>query len=185
MVKIWEKDKEFKEAIGAFIIAFSELEFGLVFLCCMTEFDLRKKDGYVTKYLGYSFEKKISHITEFIEEHLAEIKPTWDILKTEIGKLNRERRFLAHGFMTYFLPNESITTYIRESGQLTGKKQTLEEIKSYIDRLHHLKSGENGVNGNFHTLFSKTRINKWNNLVNDDAKIIYRVNSEIISDWKG
>ena len=55
---LWKNDKDFKEAIGEFVIAFSELEFGLVFLCSMTEFDLRQKDKYVTKYLGYSFEQK-------------------------------------------------------------------------------------------------------------------------------
>ena len=49
MTDIFKNDKEFKQAIGAFIIAFSELEFGLVFLCSMTEFDVRKKDEYVTK----------------------------------------------------------------------------------------------------------------------------------------
>ena len=32
MTDIFENDKKFKEAIGAFIIAFSELEYGLAFL---------------------------------------------------------------------------------------------------------------------------------------------------------
>jgi hypothetical protein len=55
---IIKNDKDFKEAIGAFIIAFSELEFGLVDLCSMTDFDLRQKDKYFIKYLGYPFEQK-------------------------------------------------------------------------------------------------------------------------------
>jgi hypothetical protein len=37
------EDKKFKEAIGAFIITFSELEYSLADLGSMTEFDLRKK----------------------------------------------------------------------------------------------------------------------------------------------
>ncbi len=185
MSNILRNDKDFKEAIGGFIIAFSELEFGLVFLCCMTEFDLRLKDNYVVKYLGFSFEKKMQHLTDFIEEHLSELKPTWDKLKMEIGQLNRERRFLAHGFMTYYLPRETITTHVKEKGQIVTKNQTLDEIKGFTNRLHHLNTGENGINGEFHTLFTKTRIDKWNNLVNDDAKIVYTVNSKIISDWKG
>jgi len=185
MTDIWKNDKDFKEAIGAFIIAFSELEFGLVFLCSMTEFDVRKKDEYLTKYLGFTFDRKMQHLTEFISENLEELKPIWQKLKNEIGQLNRERRFLVHGFMTYYLPHESITTHVKENGKLTTKKQTLAEIKSFTNRLHHLNTGENGINGEFHTLFTKTIIDKWNELVNDKNKIIYRVNNKIISKWTG
>lgn len=185
MTDIWKNDKNFKEAIGSFIIAFSELEFGLVFLCAMTEFDLRQKDKYITKYLGFAFEKKVEHLSTFIEEHLTEIKPTWDILKSEIGQLNRERRFLVHGFMSYSLPHETITTHVKESGKVITENKTLEEIKNFTNRLHHLNTGENGINGEFYTLFTKTRINKWNELVNDDNKIIYKVNNIVISDWHG
>jgi hypothetical protein len=185
MIDIWKNDKEFKEAIGGFIIAFSELEFGLAFLCSWTEFDLRLKDNYLMKYMGFSFDQKMRHLSDFISEHSVEVKPTWDKLKEEIGQLNRERRFFAHGFMTYYLPHETVTTHIRETGQIKTKKHTLHDIKSLTNRLHHVNTGENGINGEFHTLFAKTRINKWNELVNDDAKIIYKVNSEIISDWKG
>lgn len=97
---ILKNDKEFKQAIGAFIIAFSELEYGLVFLSSMTEFDVRRKDEYVVKYLGFTFDRKMQILTEFIEQNLTELKPTWEKLKIEIGQLNRERRFLVHGFMT-------------------------------------------------------------------------------------
>lgn len=177
MTDIWKNDKEFKEAIGSFIIAFSELEFGLVFLCSMTEFDVRKKDEYITKYLGFTFDRKMQHLSVFISENLQELEPIWQELKIEIGQLNRERRFIVHGFMTYYLPHESITTHVKENGKLTTKKQTLEEIKSFTNRLHHLNTGENGINGEFRTLFTKTRIDKWNELVNDKNKII--------SEWTG
>ena len=53
------------------------------------------------------------------------------------------------------------------------------------DRVHHLNTGDNGIRGEFHTKFTKTRIDKWNNLVRDDARIVYKQNGEIISDWKG
>jgi len=185
MTDILKNDKEFKQAIGAFIIAFSELEFGLVFLCSMTEFDIRKRDEYVTKYLGFTFERKVERLTEFISENLSELKPIWEKLKNEIGQLNRERRFLVHGVMNYSLPRETITTHVREKGAVTIKKQTLKEIKEFTNRLHHLNTGENGINGEFYTLFTKTRIDKWNDLVNDENKIIYRVNNKIISKWTG
>lgn len=185
MTELWKNDKLFKEAIGSFIIAFSELEFGLVFLCSMTEFDVRKKDQYFTKYSGFTFEMKIKHLTNFISENLNELLPIWWKLKNEIGQLNRERRFLVHGFMTYCLPSETITTHVKENGTLTTKKLTLEDITNFTNRLLHLNTGENGINGDFHTLFMKTRIDKWNDLVNEKNKIVYRVNSEIISKWTG
>lgn len=185
MSDLLKSDNEFKQAIGAFIIAFSELEFGLVFLCSMTEFDIRKKDEYIIKYLGFPFEKKMQHLTNFISENLNELTPIWEILNTEIGKLNRERRFLVHGFMTYYLPHETIVTHTKENGKVTTKRQTLEEIKGLTNRLSHLNTGVNGINGEFHTLFTKTRIDKWNDLVNEDNKIIYRVDNKIISKWAG
>lgn len=185
MKDFWRNDKEFKEAIGSFVIAFSELEFGLVYLCSMTEFDPRKKNEFITKYLGYNFDRKIQHLSEFISEYLEELMPIWEKHKIEIGQLNRERRFLVHGFMSFYLPNESITTRVKENGMVATKDLTLAEIKSFTNRLQTLNTGENGINGEFHTLFTKTRINKWNDLVNDDNKVVYSVNSEIISSWKG
>jgi hypothetical protein len=173
MKDILKNDKEFKQAIGAFIIAFSELEFGLVFLCSMTEFDIRKKDEYVVKYLGFTFERKMQLITEFIENNLNELKPIWEKLKNEIQQLNWERRFLIHGFMTYYLPNKNIMTNVKVKGKVAIKKQTLDEIKGFTNRLHHLNTGKNGINGGFHTLFTETRIKKWNDLVNNNNKIIY------------
>ena len=91
MTDLFKNSKDFKEAIGAFIIAFSELEFGLVFLCTMTEFDVRQKDKYITKYLGFAFDKKVQHLTKFIDEYLSEIKPTWNKLKTEIALYKSEQ----------------------------------------------------------------------------------------------
>lgn len=185
MTDFWKNDKDFKEAVGSFIIAFSEMEYGLVFLCLMTEFDIRKKDEYIIKYLGFTFERKMQHLTDFISENLVELTPIWIKLKNEIGQLNRERRFLAHGFMAYYLSNESITTHVKENGKLITKKQTLKEIKSFTNKLYDLNTGENGINGEFSLLFKKTRIDKWNDLVNNENKIIYRVNNEIISNWTG
>ncbi len=115
---IIKNNRSFKEALGGFVIAFSELEFGLVFLCTLTEFDPRYKDKYVTKYLGFSFEQKVRHITDYVDEHLSEVKPVWDKIKVEIGQLNRERRFLIHGFLSYGFPSEEIATYVKESGFL-------------------------------------------------------------------
>ena len=82
--------------------------------------------------------------------------------KEAIGSFIRERRFLAHGFVTYCLPKETITTYVKETGRVIKKNQTLADIKGYTNRLHHLNTGDNGINGEFNILFTKTRINKRN-----------------------
>lgn len=181
------KDKEFKEAIGAFIIAFSELEYGLADLGSMTEFDLRKKSEYFIKHVGFPFERKVSNLTSFIEEQLSDLKPEWDELKVEIGQINYERRFIAHGFRQYFLPHESSTTstYIKKGKKLVERKHDPKTIKELTNRIYHLNTGKNGINGAFHTLFTKARVNHWNSIVNDDYKIVYKVNNEIVSDWKG
>lgn len=109
-----KRNKDFKEAIGAFIIGFSELEYGLVLLCSMTETDIRSSDYYVSEYLGKPLETKRNRLTSYINEHLLELKDIWCKVNQEIGQLNRERRFLAHGFTTYYLPGGHITTSLKE-----------------------------------------------------------------------
>lgn len=184
-MNLFAEDKEFKAAIGAFIIAFSELEHGLSILCTMTEFDLRNRDKYIAKYLGLSFDKKRDTLKKFINEYLPELSETWATINTEIGKINRERRFIAHGFIAYYLPNENISTFIKENGGIVEKKQSIDEIYNLASRLYEVNTGRNGIIGEFHTLFTKSRINMWNKMVNEDYKIKYEVNGEIISEWKG
>lgn len=185
MANLIQKDKEFKAAIGAFVIAFSEFEFGLNFLCALTEFDLLNKDYYVTKYLGMTFESKMKTMSDFIDTHMKEFGLQWERIKSEIGPINKERRHIVHGIMTYYLPNETIRTYVKEKGEIKSKELSIEEINSLTNRLQHLNTGEYGINGEFHTEFTKRRIDKWNELVNDRFKIVYSVNSIIVSEWKG
>jgi len=185
MTDIFENDKKFKEAIGAFIIAFSKLEYGLAYLSVLTEFDLRKRNENLLTHIGYSFDNKKKNIANYIENNLIELKPIWDNQKNKIDKLNRERRFIAHGFISYSLPNESITTFVKEKKKLSSRKFDVETIKKLTQEIHHLNTGKNGINGEFHVEFTKLRINQWNELVNDETKIIYRVNNQILSDWKG
>lgn len=185
MKDIFENDKKFKEAIGAFIIAFSKLEYSLASLSVLTESDLRKRNENLLTHIGYSFGNKVKNITKFTESDLKELKPIWDIQKGKIEQLNRNRRFIAHGFISYSLSNESTTTYIKEKQKLSNRKLDSSTIRKLINELNHLNTGENGISGEFHIQFTKQRINQWNELVNDENKIVYTVNSEIISNWKG
>ncbi|AEV32350.1 hypothetical protein Oweho_1353 [Owenweeksia hongkongensis DSM 17368] len=166
------KDREFKEAVGAFVIAFYELEFGLVFLCSMTDFDIYNRDYYLKKYIGMSLEQKRNVISDFIKEQMPELTEVWKSINSEIGQLNKDRRYIAHGFMSYHIPSENISTYIREKGVINERLLTVKEICTLTKRLYKVNTGENGVNGEFHVLFAKTRINKWNRVVNDKYKIV-------------
>lgn len=186
MNNIFETDKKFKEIIGAFMITFSKLEYGLSFIGVLTEFDLRKREENLPTHIGNSLENKIRNITNYIENNnLIELKEIWDIKKNKIGQLNRERRFIAHGFASYSLPRENITTHIKENKKLVKRKFKIETLKRLKNELNELNTGKNGISGEFYIEFSRQRINQWNNLVNEENKIIYKVNSEVLSDWKG
>ncbi|GAB2678188.1 hypothetical protein GCM10027036_34790 [Flavihumibacter cheonanensis] len=185
MANIFDNDKEFKASIGAFVIAFSEFEFGLNYLCDLTEFDLYNKDYYVVKYLGMTFESKMKTINDYIDIHMKEFSLKWERIKSEVGPINKERRYIVHGFMDYYLPNESIRTYVKEKGEIISKDLSIKHIKNLTNKLHHLNNGEHGIKGQFHIDFTKRRVDKWNELVNDKFKIVYKVNSDIVSEWKG
>ncbi len=185
VIRKFQNSESFKTAIGSFIIAFSKLEFGIVFLCSMTEFDIRRKDEYLLKYMGFAFEKKLDHLSSFIKENIPELITIWTALRDEIGKLNSERRFLIHGIQQYVLPNESISTHVKQNGKIVSKEFTVNEIKSLTNRINEVCTGRNGITGEFHTLFTKTRVNEWNKLVIEEHRVVYKVNNEIVSDWKG
>ena len=162
MDDIFKTDKELKEAIGAFVIAFSELEFGLALLGTLTESDVSKSNSYLLKHMGNSFKEKTKVIDEYIKEDLNELQEIWQDIKVEIGQLNRERRFIVHGFIQYALPKENVKTYIKESKKLIEQTHTPDSLKKLTTRLHYLNTGEQGINGNFWVAFRLARINKWN-----------------------
>lgn len=180
-MELFERNAAYKEAIGSFVIAFSQVEYGLAFLCSVADFDLRKKDENLVKYVGFSFQQKMDHLTLFVKEQMPEIASTWDKLKDELYKINAERRYLVHGIMQYYIPKESISTVIKGKNGMVSKEFKLEEIKKLTNSLHELNSGKNGISGEFHTQFTRMRIDQWNDLVNDDSKIIYKVNSKVVS----
>lgn len=192
MNKRVEENHNFQKSLGAFIIAFSEVEFALADLSSMTEDDLLMHKSYLAKHLGLSLDKKLNNISKFIKNHLPELQHTWDEQKTKISTINKDRRYLAHGFTQYFIPFEDgiVTTYLRkkngkDSFMIEKKEFTSKILSELTNQLHHIKSGKNGIYGEFNTMFTKLRIDKWNQNVSVEKKIIYNLNNEIISEWKG
>jgi hypothetical protein len=178
-------DHNFKKAIGEFIIAFSEMEFGLSDLCSFTEFDPRKNESYLTKYMGYNFEKKQTTLKNYIKNELPELIPSWEKINNEIGQINRIRRFIAHGIISYAMPLENVSAYVKENGKIKEEKLTIETIEIFTNQIHEINTGENGILGEFRICFITARINSWNNLVQDEFKSIYTINGEIQTEWSG
>lgn len=184
MKNIFDRHKDFKESIGSFILAFSELEFGLGILCTFTEFDLLKRDENLSHYLGMTFDNKKRTITDYINRYERALIPTWDKIKAEIEFLNGQRRFIAHGIQRVYV-DDKLTAIVRIAGQLQEKELTIDEVNKWTDRLHDVNTGANGIIGEFYGDFVTRSVNRWNRHVIDDLKIVYQVNNKIVSEWKG
>lgn len=184
MKNLYEKHKDLKEVIGSFILAFSELEFGLGILCTFTEFDLLRKDDRLPHYLGMTLDNKKRTITDYLSRYEPELTAKWNKIKTEIDFLNGQRRFIAHGIQRVYV-GDNLTAIVRVRGQLEEKILTIEEVDKWTSRLHHVNTGENGVIGTFYGEFVTRSINRWNKHVIEDFRIVYSVDNRIVSEWKG
>ena len=58
MKDLFERHKDLKASIGAFMLAFFQFEFGLGILCTFTEFGLIRKDEQLPHYLGMNLDNK-------------------------------------------------------------------------------------------------------------------------------
>ena len=79
------------------------------------------------------------------------------------------------------------STYVKNknNGKVEKKKFTSGDIKALTNKIHHINTGENGINGVFHTKLFVARINLWNEQVESARRMIYRVSDVILTDWKG
>jgi hypothetical protein len=166
------------------ILAFSELEFGLGIICSFTEFNLLTREQSLPTYLGLTLENKRKTISDYIDKYEPDLKPTWDKIKSEIEFLNKQRRYIAHGIEQVYVA-DTLRAIVKVGQRLEEKRLTIEEVKKWTDRLHHVNTGDNGVIGEFYLDFARRSINRWNKYVIEDYRITYTVNSEIVSDWKG
>lgn len=97
MKNLYERHKDLKESIGSFILAFSQMEFGLGILCTFAEFDLPRREEHLADYLGMTLENKKRKISEYLNKYEPELNQPWKELKAEIDFLSARRRFVAHG----------------------------------------------------------------------------------------
>ncbi len=182
---VLKNDKEFKEAIGALVISSSEMEFAICRLCSMVGEDPREHQDRLFQYWDKRLEEKRKAVSDFIKVQTPELHSEWTLINAEIGKLNEDRNFLIHGFVQYYLPNTEVVTYRKKKGKIIKKQFSINDIRVLTNKIHQINTGTNGINGVFQTKFFLARINNWNNQVEESRRMIYRVNDEVLSDWKG
>ena len=122
---------------------------------------------------------------EFIKTHLPNLLEEWIVINVAIGQINSDRRHLVHGFTQYYLPEEHIETFVKKKGRVEKKRFTVNDIKALTEKIHHINTGDNGINGVFHTKLLVTRINLLNYNVEPKMRMVYKVNNVILTDWKG
>jgi hypothetical protein len=184
MKNLFERHKDLKESIGSFILAFSQMEYGLGILCTFTEFDLLRRDEHLPDYLGMTLDNKRRTITNYLSKYEKELLTTWKELDSEIDFLNRQRRFIAHGIQHVFV-DDKLYAAVRIGKKIQEKDLRIDEVNKWTNRLHHVNTGKHGILGEFYGEFVTRSINRWNKHVIEEFRIVYKVNSKIVSDWKG
>lgn len=184
-MELYINDKLFKEALGAFIIASSEMEFAITSLCSILGEDPRLHQNHFLEIFGESLEKKRKLVGEFIKTHLPNLIEEWIVINVIIGRINADRRHLVHGFTQYYLPEEHIETFVKKNGRVEKKRFTIADIKSLTKKIQHINTGDNGINGVFQTKLFVTRINLWNDQVEPKMRMVYKVKNVILTSWKG
>lgn len=184
-MELSKNDKLFKEAIGAFVIASSELEFAIARLCSIIGIDPRQHRSQFNEILGLPMDKKRKQISTFIKNNIPNLHDEWTVINEKIGQINVDRRHLVHGFSQYILPREQIETYIKLNGRVAKKQYSLIDIKSLTNKIHHINTGENGIRVVFFTKLFVARINLWNESAVSKNRMVFKVKDVILTDWKG
>jgi Txe/YoeB family toxin of Txe-Axe toxin-antitoxin module len=176
-------DTAFKEAIGEFTIAFSQMEFALSQLSALTV--IQHSEFNLLANIKLSLSKKRKEITKCVKSDAIQLYSIWEDLNQRIGKMNEERRYLMHGIAQYSLSDKTIEVFVPTKNNLNVKHLIPEDIKEFNQKIYHLTTGVDGVNGEFYNKFKTARINKWNEKLSDEKKMIYKVNNEVLTVWKG
>jgi hypothetical protein len=184
MKNIFERHDKLKESIGEFILAFSELEFGLGILCSYTEFDLLQRNISLPKFIGMTFENKKRAIEDYIKNYEPELIDVWKKIDLEMKYLTEQRRFIAHGIESVYV-SDNLRAIVKVGNGLKVNNVTIDKVKEWTNRLQHVNTGDNGILGEFHIDFVTRSINRWNRYVIEEYRLTYKVNDKIVTEWKG
>lgn len=176
----WKNKVEIEKLLGRFTMQFSKLEFGLFFLCALTENDMINYQNYIEKYLKLSFGDKRDYLKEYIKNNLSSIYPTWTNINVEIGIINELRRHLIHGIGHSNLFQPEFKTMVSKSNKIDYKSFNKSDLLKIIGQVAEINTGANGICGNFNTQFTSQRILLHNLSCNSEKKIIYMNNDYVL-----
>ena len=180
-----KKREKFLREIGQFSISFSKLEDGVSELASFSIEDIRYWEVRYEEVYGLNLGVKRDLVKKFIKAELPKLYPEWQDINTEIGELNHHRRHLIHGTGNSYLFREPITTIIKSKNELERATYSISEIRALTNRIGHVCTGDNGIQGHFSTKFKTAAINWHNSRKEPHQRIIYKVNNTIQTDWKG
>jgi len=142
-------DKDFKEAIGGFVIEFSLLEFNLAELCLLT------KEKVIINYLELNLSEKREEVKNIIKKRAPKLEDKWNIINSKIGMLNEERRYIVHGFINYSL-SEKQKTFVPKKNIIKNQIFTVKKINKMTKEIMELNTGKNGLGGSFYIEFKNS-----------------------------
>jgi len=143
------------------------------------------KSANVIDFIGKTLKEKRTLLRKYIKSELPELLEEWEVINGEIGVLNLERRYLVHGIGRAYLFHENISTYVKVGKTVQTKEYKVKDIKSLTNRIGHVNTGKNGINGVFYFKFKTAIIDSYNERVENSEKIVFKLNGEIVSKWKG
>lgn len=184
MTNLLKNREDMLKAIGLFTVNFSNLEFLLLELCTYTLLPLIP-DGQFITFIGFTLEDKRKTINKFISIRIPVLAKEWKVINDKICDLNRNRRFLIHGFIQTGLYDEKVKTICKVNGKIVINEYSAKDINDLSNLIGHINTGENGIGGVFNSKFKTEAINKYNLEVEDKFKIVFKENDVIKTDWKG
>ena len=184
MRDIFENREKYKSAVGHFVMNFSELEFSLLYYCGLIDYPHDQNFG-VKSHLNSTFGQRRTKISNFIRSDIPKLQATWDNINSKLGEVNRDRRFLVHGIGRASFFEDSIKAFIPNKDTVDLKNFSIDSIKAINNKIGYLLTGDDGLTGEFLIKFNTARFDLHNKITVEDNKIIYKINGDILTEFKG
>lgn len=181
---LFENHEKFKCSIGHFIMRFAELEFSLLYFCGIVDNPIDLNLG-ISLNLKLTFNERQKKISKFIKNEIPELQDKWNLINSKLGQINLERNFLVHGIGQTSFYQDSIRAFITRKESVKVKEFSIIDIKKLSNDISNLLTGVDGLSGEFLIAFNTKRLDLFNRNTNNENKIIYQVDSKILTEYKG
>ncbi|GAA4460866.1 hypothetical protein GCM10023093_04420 [Nemorincola caseinilytica] len=183
MNMFYKRDEHYK-ILGNFMVEFSTMETALLQYCSIITYLNYCQDGY-TRYSPLSLSDRLKFIRDFIYKNLPLLQNDWDKITQKINSVNEDRRHLIHGIGRSTLWAENLNTMCPKKGEIIEKEYNVIDIEKIISDIQEIKTGDNGIQGEFLTKFCTHRYDHYNKNIDNSSKVIYTVNGEVLTEFKG